>query len=179
MILGPRILLKFVKEKGLVTNLSERELTKPEGAGFDLRLGEVYTISGKGFLGIEDRQTPEPKLVASFKEGEKKTITVKPGEFYLVKTIESVKLPDDITAHLWPRSTLFRSGLNLLCTQIAPGYEGELTMGLINNSSVDMDIELGARIVHVQFEEVVGKGNMYRGQWKGGRVAATKREKQV
>lgn len=179
MILGPKILLKLVKEKRLVENLSERELTNPEGAGFDLRLGEVYTISGKGFLGIDDRQTPEPKLIASYKEGKKETFTIKPGQFFLVKTIESVNLPETIAAHLFARSTLFRSGLNLLCTQIAPGYEGELTMGLENNGPLKMDIELGARIAHVQFEEVVGKGNLYRGQWKGGRVAATKREKQV
>ena len=53
MILGPKHLLELVSEIHLVTNLSERELTNPEGAGFDLRLGEVYSISGKAFLGRE------------------------------------------------------------------------------------------------------------------------------
>lgn len=179
MIIGPKELLKLVKGKELVRNLSERELTNPEGAGFDLRLGEVYSISGKGFLGINERQTPEPELIASYKEDKKEIFTIKPGEFYLVKTIESVNLPGDIAAHLYARSTLFRSGLNLLCTQIAPGYTGELTMGLSNIGQLEMDIEIGARIAHVQFERVEAGGNMYRGQWKGGRVAATKREKQV
>jgi hypothetical protein len=37
MILGPVLLLKLVKEKKLVEHLAERELTNPEGAGFDLR----------------------------------------------------------------------------------------------------------------------------------------------
>ncbi|KKP65265.1 MAG: Deoxycytidine deaminase, partial [Candidatus Roizmanbacteria bacterium GW2011_GWC2_35_12] len=36
MILGPKILLKLVKEKNLVEGLADRELTTPEGAGFDL-----------------------------------------------------------------------------------------------------------------------------------------------
>lgn len=47
MILGPKTLLELVKKKKLVENLSERELTNPEGAGFDLRLGEAFKIIGK------------------------------------------------------------------------------------------------------------------------------------
>ena len=55
MVLGPKKLLQLVKTKKLVENLSERELTNPEGAGFDLRLGEVYKISGNAFLGETHR----------------------------------------------------------------------------------------------------------------------------
>ena len=40
MVLGPKALLQLVKKAKLVENLSERELTNPEGAGFDLRLAE-------------------------------------------------------------------------------------------------------------------------------------------
>ncbi len=179
MIIGPKVLLKLVKEKKLVQGLSDRELTNPEGAGFDLRLGEVYKIKGRGFLGIDERQTPKERLVAKYKAGQKKVFTIKPGEFVLVKTIESVNLPKDIAGHLYARSTLFRSGLTLLLTQIAPGYEGELTMGLVNLGPSRMDIELGARIAHVQFTRIDGGGSLYRGQWKGGRVAARTKEKQV
>ena len=54
MILGVKELLKLVKEKKIVENLSERELKNPEGAGFDLRMGKIYEISGDGFLGIDE-----------------------------------------------------------------------------------------------------------------------------
>ena len=50
MILGINELHKLVKEKKLVEGLCERELKSPEGAGFDLRIGELYEISGNGFL---------------------------------------------------------------------------------------------------------------------------------
>jgi len=46
MILGVDRLLELVKTEKLVENLSERELTNPEGAGFDLRLGEIYELKG-------------------------------------------------------------------------------------------------------------------------------------
>ena len=59
MVLGIKELHRLVKEKNLIANLSERELKNPEGAGFDLRIGELYEISGEGFLGVTERETPD------------------------------------------------------------------------------------------------------------------------
>lgn len=179
MILGPKILLQLVKGIKLVEDLSERELTNPEGAGFDLRLGEVYGISGDAFLGETERKTAEIELVQSYKEGEKRSITFKPGDFYLVKTIESFNMPQNLTANFKPRTTTFRSGLFLRTGNVAPGYKGPVTFGMKNEGPIEVTIEMGARFVHVQFEEVKGGGSLYRGQWQGGRVSALKREKQV
>ncbi len=179
MILGPKILLQLVKEIQLVEHLSERELTNPEGAGFDLRLGEVYRISGDAFLGETHRKTAEIELVEQYVEGETKSFTFQPGDFFLVKTIESFNLPQDLTANFKPRSTTFRSGLFLRTGNVAPGYSGPVTFGMKNEGPIPVTIEMGARFCHVQFEEVKGGGSMYRGQWQGGRVSATKKEKQV
>lgn len=177
MILGPKQLLKLVKTKKLVEDLSERELTNPEGAGFDLRLGEVYKISGDAFLGETHRKTPEITTVATY--GKEKSIKIKPGDFYLVKTIEKINLPLDLSAVILPRTTTFRSGLFLRTGPIQPGYSGELTFGLKNEGPITVEIEMGARFVHVIFHEIKGEGAKYRGQWQGGRVSATKKEKQV
>ena len=194
MVLGPKDLLKLVKTKKLVENLSDRELNNPEGAGFDLRLGEVYKIKGNAFLGETHRKTAEIELVAKYltnpdgrqpkreiKKGVKgkQSIKIKSGEFYLVKTIESVNMPVDLTASITPRSTTYRSGLFLRTGNVPPGYCGGLIFGLKNEGPVTVEIEMGARIVHIQFSEVKGGGSMYRGQWQGGRVTARKKEKQV
>src|SRR5258708_1760446 len=187
MILGPKKLLQLVKTKKLVVGLSERELTNPEGAGFDLRLGEIYKISGKAFLGVTERHTAEVGLVKKYDpsagsgQAAKKVnkVVIKPGEFYLIKTVENVNMPDNLTASITPRSTTYRSGLFIRTGNVPPGYCGGLNFGLKNEGPVAVTIELGARIVHIQFSEVLGGGNMYRGQWQGGRVTATKKEKQV
>lgn len=179
MILGPEELLKLVKKVKLVENLSERELTNPEGAGFDLRLDEVYSISGKAFLGETHRQTPDVKLVKKYDPKKKGSIKIKPGDFFLVKTIESFNLPQNLTANFKPRTTTFRSGLFLRTGNIAPGYSGPVTFGLKNEGPITVEIEMGARFVHVQFEQVLGGGSMYRGQWQGGRVTTRRREKQI
>ncbi len=177
MILGPKKLLQLVKTKKLVEGLSQRELTNPEGAGFDLRLDEVYKISGKAFLGETHRQTADITLVKKY--GKDKSIKIKPGDFFLVKTIEKINLPITLSAVILPRTTTFRSGLFIRTGPIQPGYQGELTFGLKNEGPITVEIEMGARFVHVLFHEIKGSGSKYRGQWQGGRVSATKKEKQV
>ena len=179
MILGPKALLHLVKKIKLVENLSERELTNPEGAGFDLRLAEVYKISGKAFLGVTERHTADIKMVKQYDEEKVSKLTIKPDEFYLIKTIETVNMPDNLTASITPRSTTYRSGLMIRTGNVPPGYCGGLTFGIKNEGTVPVTIEMGARIVHIQFQEVQGGGNNYRGQWQGGRVTTTKKEKQV
>lgn len=202
MVLGPKLLLKLVKTKKLVEGLSERELTNPEGAGFDLRLGEVYRIKGSAFLGETHRKTAEIELIAKYNGSQKKKnsyiaggddrikkrdskltpmskIIIRPGEFYLVKTIESVNMPQNLTASITPRSTTYRSGLFLRTGNVPPGYCGELVFGLKNEGTATVEIEMGARFAHIQFSEVKGGGNLYRGQWQGGRITTKKKEKQV
>jgi deoxycytidine triphosphate deaminase len=179
MVLGPALLLELVKTKKLVEGLSQRELENPEGAGFDLRLGEVYKIEGDAFLGVEERQTPKIELVTKFEEGKKNSITIKPGDFYLFTTIEKVNTPLDITINFKPRTTTFRSGIFVRTGNVAPGYCGKLTFAVKNEGPVTVVMEMGCRFIHAQFQWVDGEGNQYRGQWQGGRVTTEKREKQV
>lgn len=185
MVLGPKKLLQLVKSKKLVEGLSKRELENPEGAGFDLRLGEVYKISGNAFLGESHRKTPDVKSVQKFEEkknlpaGRQGSIKIKPGDFYLVKTIEKINLPLNLSAVIIPRTTTFRSGIFIRTGPIQPGYQGELTFGLKNEGPVTVEIEMGARFVHVIFHEIKGGGEKYRGQWQGGRVTTRRKERQV
>ncbi len=179
MILGIQELHRLVKEKNLVENLCEREMNNPEGAGFDLRLGEVFEISGDGYLGIEERDTPEVKSVAKYDPEKASFFVFEPGKYYLIKTVEKVNLPTDISGIIFERTTIFRSGLGLFNGIVQPGYCGELTFGLCNLGPSKIKIDLGARVAHITFHQVFGGGSQYRGQWQGGRVSTEGKEKQV
>jgi deoxycytidine triphosphate deaminase len=179
MVLGIKELHRLVQEIGLVKNLSERELENPEGAGFDLRIGELYKVSGQGFLGVEERETPEMKLVAKYEEGKTIEVQLRPNVYYVMKTLEDVNMPENLLAIMTPRSTLFRSGVYIFGGQVPPGYKGSLNMGIYNYRDTDFRLEMGARVVHIMFFEVKGEGNVYRGQWQGGRVTTNKKETQV
>jgi len=179
MVLGIDQILKLVKEKNLVENLSKRELENPEGAGFDLRIGELYKMRGRGFLGIDERSTPNMELLARYEEGKVAKTSIQSGEYLVMKTVESVNMPENLLAIMTPRSTLFRSGVYVFGGQTPPGYKGGLTLGIYNMGKEPFDLEMGSRIVHIMFFEVKGKSNLYRGQWQGGRVTTAKKEKQV
>lgn len=179
MILGISELIKLVSEKNLVENLCERELKTPEGAGFDLRLGEVYELRGNGFLGIEDRKTPDIEPRAKYSENRRSSFVFKPGEYYLIKTIEKVNTPEDILILFRPRTTIFRSGLMIFTGNASPGYRGELTFGMANLGRGEIEIEMGARVVHAMFHRIEGRANLYKGQWQGGRVATGGKETQI
>jgi deoxycytidine triphosphate deaminase len=179
MILGVDKLSQMVKENKLIEGLCERELTNPEGCGFDLCLGKVHKLSGRGFMGLTERNSANTEELLSFDPKKQQAILFQPGDSYLVTTVEKVNMPLNLTANMWLRSTLYRSGIILSGGNIAPGYCGELSFLLYNAGKAQMQIELGARIVHIMFFEVNGMTNSYRGQWSGGRVSTAEKEIQV
>ncbi|HEY4523375.1 MAG TPA: hypothetical protein VJK04_00685 [Candidatus Paceibacterota bacterium] len=179
MILGISELLRLVKEKKLVENLSERELTNPEGAGFDLRIGALYRVNGRGSLGITDRETPSMEEVALFSSLENHSVTLEPHIYYVMKTVERVNTPDSIAILFCPRSTLYRSGIALFTGNVSPGYSGELNFGIMNLRNEPFTLELGARVCHAMFYQVIGETAAYRGQWQGGRTTTDGKEKQI
>jgi len=180
MILGHSELKKLLKSDNLVTNLAERELKDPEGCVFDLRIEKIYSLKGKAFLGIEERETPDLVEKASYDPKKKSTFVFMPGKYYLTKTIEEVNLPDNIAVLFKPRGTTYRSGLVIRTGIAHPGYHGPLYFGAINEGPVPVEIEMGSRYVQCFFLEVKGKPvHSYRGQWQGGRASTKGREKQI
>lgn len=179
MILGIDEIHKLVDKAKLLENLSERELSNPEGAGVDLRIGELYEISGKGLLGVEERATPKAKLITRYDPKNKKSATLKPKRYYTMTTVETINTPPNVVVLFYPRSTLYRSGVVLLSGNCSPGYRGKLTFGLVNLHEKAFRLEMGARVAHAIFYQVKGKTRLYRGQWQGGRVDTGGRERQV
>lgn len=185
-VLGLNEIHKRVKKDKLIENLGQRDLNNPEGVGIDLRLGSVHKIiKGGAFIEADGeelgkRKGVETKLVAEFAEGlTQKEIIVKPGDYYLVQTVEVVNTPQDLMPIVHTRTSLFRAGLLLLNSKTDPGYCGKLTMGLTNLSPFPVKLQIGARICNIIFHKIKGKTVKYRGQHQGGRVSPKKAERQV
>jgi len=185
-VLGINEIHKRIRKHGLIKNLGKRELKNPEGVGIDLRLGSVHKIiKGGAFIEADGkklgkRKGVETKLVAEFVDGSKqKELVIKPGEYYLVQTVESINTPLDLMPIVHTRTSLFRAGLLLLNSKTDPGYSGQLTMGLTNLSPYPVKLQMGARICNIIFHKIEGKTVRYRGQHQGGRVSPNKIERQV
>jgi deoxycytidine triphosphate deaminase len=187
-VLGIDEVLRRVREEGLITDLSKRELENPEGVGVDLRLGQVHVITeGGAFIeadgeaGLGKRKGVQTKLLAEWaaKGDVQEFVSIEPGKYYMVRTIEGLRTPLDLMPMVYPRGTLFRVGLQLLASKTDPGYEGPLAFGLKNLSDFPVQLQLGARIANIVFYRIEGRGTAYRGQHQGGRVAIHEEEQQV
>lgn len=187
-VLGIDQVLIRIKEEFLVENLGDRDLTKPEGVGIDFRLGALFQITkGGAFIeadgeaGLGRRKGVQTKEIASFKEKSKtqKTVSIKPGQYYLARTFESVNTPYDLMPVVYPRTSLFRAGILMLNSKTDPGYKGQLTFGMVNLSPFPIKLQMGARICNMVFFKIDGETVAYRGQHQGGRVTPSKVEQQV
>ncbi len=147
--------------------------TTVEGCSFDLRLGSLFKRVGKASLLVNSRNTG--RVV----EAKGRTINeqadcffLNPGEYYLASTIEWVNMPLTLRAGLVPRTTMFRSGICVLCSAVGPNYFGPLTVGLINLlKDEDIMIQKGFRIISIDFIPLTGKSDQYSGNWQGGKVS--------
>lgn len=89
---------------------------------------------------------------------------LKPNEYILVQLNEYINMPDDLVAHIRPRTSFTRLGLIVSFQHINPSYEGKLQIGLLNANPNSIKIQPGTVIGQVVFETISGnieKENLY------------------
>lgn len=183
MILSALKVLELNEKYNLIEGLCERESLKPEGIDLDLRVGGVEKLVGPGFLGIKERSFGKTETVADIEKDGSKRVTIHPGEYFLVKTIEKINCPREkilyqdgefaayVIPDIKPRVSLQKSGILLACSTTNPGYSGPLVFGLKNDSDYDFEFELGARMFKIYWQTVLGDiERVYTGQHQGGRT---------
>ena len=135
MLMSDKGILKARASKELVIRNFSRRCLQP--ASYDMRVGgEAFSSHGKESI---------PVKVKGFLE-------IKPGDFILIRTYESVKLPPNIAGHLGLRSFHARKGLALLAgPQIDPGFEGVLVVGLHNLDANELKLSYKEPFCTVEF----------------------------
>jgi deoxycytidine triphosphate deaminase len=169
---------RWNSESRPLDGLSQREIETPEGLGYDLRVSEIFELIGRGYLGVTHRNTPNTRSLGCFTTDGEKHIALEAGKYYLAQTVETVSFSPQMGGLIFPRSTLFRSGVILQSSIVPSGYVGPLTFGLAVWAGEGFEIELGARFAHLVVVAVGEGATAYEGQWNGGRVSVGKPEVQ-
>jgi dCTP deaminase len=130
----------------------------------DLRLGFTFLLPKAWRMTKEGREAmmidplrdhgPEYFDVIELEQGQ--SFDLLPQEYVLVSTFETIKIPNDLMAVLYPRSSVNRKGLSVDLTGIIDsGYEGPLTLPIRNNTrSQVIQLHPGERICQIVFEEL-------------------------
>jgi dCTP deaminase len=161
----PKLLERIQKgDIGFKPMIDEFQL---QGHSIDLRLGFTFMIlkawhmTPRGRQSLEtvhlDKYTPEYFDTIELEGGQ--YFDLLPDEFVLASTLETIKIPPDLMAVLYPRSSTNRKGLSLDLTGIVDsGYEGQLVIPIRNNTrSRTVRLYPGERLCQVVFEELVEK----------------------
>ena len=82
------------------------------------------------------------------------TVTIEPGKFRLVATLESVHLGLGLLASLHIRSSLAREGVIGSFAIVDPGFRGQLTLNLRNEGQDAVTIRAGERVVQIIFHRL-------------------------
>jgi len=130
----------------------------------DLRLGFTFLVpkswhvtpAGREQLHMDyfAKDRPEYFDVVELEQGQ--FFDLLPGEHILVSSLESVKVPDDLMAVMYPRSSTNRKGISVDLTGIIDsGYEGQLVIPIKNNTnSQTVRLYPGERFCQIVFERL-------------------------
>jgi len=162
--------------KPIVEHLGTDQIDGIEGTTVDLRLGSIYRPVGAARLMRDIRVTPEIEKLMDIVSSPDGVYCAKPGEYLLFQTIEQINLPANLFAYIRPRTTLIRSGIPLETAFISPNYQGKLTVGMKHQGLMDVEIQMGFRILCIAFFPIEGNAVPYRGVWQGDRVSTNGEE---
>lgn len=84
---------------------------------------------------------------------------LRPNEYILIQLNEYINMPDDLTAHIRPRTTFTKLGLILSCQHINPSYSGQLQLGLYNSTPFVIELTPNLKIGQIVFEQLAGKAD--------------------
>lgn len=135
MLLGDEEIRSAMEDGEILIDEFSEHCLQP--ASYDLRVGE--------------------KLLASHSDreinlAEQGSARIRAGEFALLNTFERLELSPSMAASIGIRSYYTRKGLILLAgSQVDPGYEGYLTLGVYNASPRDFTLEYREPFSTIEF----------------------------
>ncbi len=137
--------------------------------GFTFMLPKQYIItkSGREALRIDPLRNHGPEYFDVIELEQGQYFELLPNEHILVSSLESVKIPKDLMAILYPRSSVNRKGLSVDLTGIIDsGYEGMLTLPVRNNTASQI-IRLypGERFCQIVFEDLSHAVDARQSRW--------------
>ncbi|MVM35681.1 hypothetical protein GO755_37045 [Spirosoma sp. HMF4905] len=154
-------MIAVISKAEIVDRIEKQELIKgarKKGSSFDVENTSYDLMAGIAICKRTDEKLFEERIGDHrYDPSNRKqpTVTLKPGQMMFVVTHEEIKMPIDLCGTVYSRNSLALKGiLALNAGHIDPGYEGPISIKLINLSSVDYTLVLGEPIYTIVFTRV-------------------------
>ncbi len=171
MILVDHQIAMLVHERGLLKPYNPAHL---QPAGYDLALANQFRQPIR-HVNPSSRPLhidPWNPLLWSTTHRHSSIYDLEPHSFVLGCSEEYLKIPSNIVGVCLSRSTYARSGVFTNVTPLEPGWEGQVTIEIVNLTDDYIDLVIGKGIVQVQFHQLSEmpradypqRGGRYQGQ---------------
>ncbi|MEZ0319958.1 MAG: dCTP deaminase [Pyrobaculum sp.] len=134
--------------------------------GLDLRIGGEYAIYAYEGAVVKTCELEDARPL--FRVVKADEVVIPPRNFVLLTTEEYVKMPDDVVGLANLRSTIARYGLTAPPTVVDAGFEGNITIEIVNNSPNTIVLKKGTRFLHLVLVKAEGRA-LYQGVYQGQR----------
>jgi dUTP pyrophosphatase len=131
--------------------------------GIDLTLRQISLWTSPATISLSNANRKAAKL--SLLQLDDK-ITLQPGS-YLIDFNETIKVPRNCMASVFPRSSLWRSGVGISAGVVDAGYEGAMGAMMDVRNPFGVVLYKDARLAQVVFEELGVVVEGYKGVYQG------------
>lgn len=148
-----------------------------QSESYDLAIGDRIAVLKKEVRCIDVTNQKNIDSIYNEQQLPEKGYVISPKEYVLVSLQETISLPDNLTAHIRPRTRFTRLGLIVSDQHCNSTYEGNLKIGLFNATDYAIKIFPGVRVAQIVFEELKEKPSSEK-QYRNKVTAAYQHEKQ-
>lgn len=156
-------ILKMCEEEELITPFSKGLSQKGKisyglsSCGYDVRLSKEFkSLINDSLLDPKAMSNDNYVIEEAYPLTSGLVFDLEPHSIVLGRTIEYIKMPKNVMAYVITKSTYARCGIMMPPTILEPGWEGTITLEIINNTDciVELYAEEGiAQIVFVELDE--------------------------
>ena len=150
-VLSDGTIRRLVDEGRIAIDPWDPDMVQP--ASVDLRLGPSFRVFHNHRAAAIDLAAPPTNLTEQITIADDEPFVIHPGEFVLGRTLEWVKMPDDIVSRIEGKSSIGRLGLIVHATAgfVDPGFEGTLTLEITNLTRIPIKLWAGLPIAQLSF----------------------------
>ena len=155
MILNDKQIKKLAEEEGMISPFLDKSVSNGisrglQSFGYDIAVGSEFKI----FTNIKGNVVADPK---NFSEDnfvtvkDEESIMIPPNSFALCHSLETFKMPRDVTGLVTLKSTWCRVGLGHPPSVLEAGWTGVLVLELINHHSNPIRVYSNTGISQILF----------------------------
>lgn len=158
MILSDRDIRRFIAEGKISIKPDPNYEDQLGSCSIDFHLGNTFKIFNHSKYPYIDPRNPNltSEIMKDITVSTGESFIMRPGEFCLATTVESLKIADDLLGRLEGRSSLGRIGIIVHSTaaRFDPGWDGTPVLELGNIGVLPVALYPGMKICSFTFEEL-------------------------